>query len=230
MSVISMISSRTTLQTLDGVSLVGDWTVPQGASRAVLLLHMMPATRGSFMQLSQVLNEAGFATLAIDLRGHGESTIQQMPGENSGVTLDYKKFTDKEHQASRLDVDAAMNFIKKKGFAEETISFVGASIGANLSLDALYRYKSTPRAVLLSPGLDYRGVVTELLMKGLNDDEKVWIIVAEGDEYSATSSKKLAYVGKDAATVTILSGKEHGTDLFMAHPQLIKEVVAFIKS
>lgn len=220
----SMMQERISFQTADGVTIIGDWSTATEAKKAVLLLHMMPATKVSWQPLSQALNQAGFATLAIDLRGHGESTDQ------AGKKLDYKKFSDKEHQASRLDVDAAVNFLKSKGFDEENISFVGASIGANLSLDALHRYKGALRAVLLSPGLDYRGVTTEPAMSGLTAAQKVWVVAAEGDEYSTQSGLALQQLQKTTGTVSIFAGSAHGTSLFESEPNLIPDIIKFLNS
>lgn len=223
-----MAQEKITFETSDRVTIVGDWSAPANAKHAALLLHMMPATRVSWLPLSRALNEAGFATLAIDLRGHGESvTLRQAQGDKK---LDYQKFSDAEHQASRLDADAAMNFLKSKGFREENISFVGASIGANLSLDALCRYKGATRAVLLSPGLDYRGVKTEALMKGLSAHQRVWIVAAEGDAYSAESSAALQKLQKETSTVTIFRGSAHGTNLFEPEPTLIPQMVQLLNS
>jgi alpha-beta hydrolase superfamily lysophospholipase len=219
-----MFQERITFETSDRVAIVGDWSLPNAAKRAVLLLHMMPATRVSWLPLSRALNEAGFATLAIDLRGHGESVAQ---GDKK---LNYQNFSDAQHQASRLDVDAAVNFLKSKGFGEENISFVGASIGANLSLDALYRYKGATRAVLLSPGLDYRGVKTDSAMRQLGALQKVWIVAAEGDSYSAESALALQKLQKEIATVTIFHGSAHGTNLFEPEPTLIPQMVQFLGS
>lgn len=215
-----MKSERTVLQTIDGVTIVGDWSFPEKATKAVLLLHMMPATRASFDDLAKALNEAGMATLAIDLRGHGESHLK-----SPGHVLDYKNFTDAEHQSSKLDVDTAINFLKRKGFIEDHMYFVGASIGANLSLDALVRYKDAKRAVLLSPGLDYRGLKTESLMKEITPPQKVFIVASEGDSYSADSSKQLAALSPSQTVLKIIRGSEHGTNMFKAEPQLIAQIV-----
>lgn len=215
-------TERVTFQTADSVSIAGNWSAPANAKNAVLLLHMMPATRVSFSPLTAELNTAGFATLAIDLRGHGEST------EQNGKKLDYKNFTDTDHHASKLDVDAAMNFLKGKGFAEGHISFVGASIGANLSLDALYRYSDTRKAVLLSPGLDYRGVKTDAVMKGMNQNQKVWLIAAKEDTYSADSVKTLYTFNASTAKLTVFDGPEHGTNLFQTQKNLIADIVKFL--
>lgn len=217
-------------QTTDGVIIVGDFVQPNGAKKTVLLLHMMPEVRDSWQALSAELNKAGFATLAIDLRGHGESSQQSAVGDQQSAIknkLDYKKFSDAEHQASRLDVDAAMNFLKSKGFSEENIMLAGASIGANLALDAMYRYSKISRGVLLSPGLDYRGVLTEPAIKQLAGNQKLWIIAAAGDEYSADSTKTLASLRPDISKSTIFTGVDHGTNLFNSQKTLIQEIVKF---
>lgn len=213
---------KVTFQTSDNVTIIGDWVLPAGAKKAALLLHMMPATKESFLPLSSELNKAGFATLAIDLRGHGQSVKQ------GDATLDYKTFKDSHHQQSRLDLDSAMNFLKAKGFAEDSISFVGASIGANLALDALQRYSGAKRAVLLSPGLDYRGVKTSLPMKNLGKDQKAWLLSARGDEYSAQSVAALQKINPDSSKLTIYEGADHGTNLFKSQSGLISDIVKFL--
>lgn len=214
-----------TVQTADDVFIKGDWKAPVRAARAVLLLHMMPATRKSFAGFAAFLNKAGFATLAIDLRGHGESTAQ------GSKFLDYRNFTDHEHQASRLDVDAAVSYFKKQGFEESGISFVGASIGANLSLDALHRYASSTHAVVLSPGLDYRGVRTDMAIQQLNAQQKILIYAAVGDTYSAESSKKLQELNPKQSTLSLLTGSEHGTNIFAAQEsKLFNEILEFLSA
>lgn len=214
-----------TFQTADSVTIVGKFAKPENAARAALLLHMMPATKESYDGLAKALNKNGFATLAIDLRGHGESR-----NAANGETLDYTKFENEQHQASRLDVDAAFNFLAQKGFAPAQIGLVGASIGANLTLDAMARYKEILRGALLSPGLDYRGVTTEQPIRALEQNQKVWIIVGEDDEYSAESSRKLQSINPIAATLTIFEGADHGTNLFNPQPNLINDIVKFLNS
>ena len=173
-------TDKITFSTLAGVFIKGDWQIPKGAKTCALLLHMMPATKESFEPLSEKLFESGIASLAIDLRGHGERLAKKSGDEKSGklIELNYKEFSDEQHQAGRLDVDAALNFIKEKGFDEDKIVMVGASIGANLTLDAMSRYSRIARGVLLSPGLDYRGVKTEAAAKVLEQGQKVWAVAA----------------------------------------------------
>ncbi len=209
--------------------------MPQDAHRAVLLLHMMPAARDSFFSLTQDLNKQGMATLAIDLRGHGES-VRQLSGSSLnreamdyGIALDYKTFDDLGHQKSRLDVDAAVNFIKKNGFTEKQIYVVGASIGANLALDTLDRYVELRKAVLLSPGLDYRGIKADHSLKGLEPGQSVWIVTSKLDEYATESSQKLFQQDMTKVKLTVVDGSDHGTNMFISHGELQEQIAGYLK-
>lgn len=218
------------LTTEDGVNIIADWSLVSATSdqgpeikTAVLLLHMMPVDRKSWTSLTEKLNTAGFATLAIDLRGHGEST------KSASGLLDYKKFTDAEHQASRLDVIAAVNFLKEKGFEKRNIALIGASIGANLALDYLGRNEEIKTAVLLSPGLDYRGLVTQPIIGKLTPNQSVFMAVSEEDSYSFNSSKILAQATKIKKELKLFKDAGHGTAMFSKEPQLEQEIVDWLK-
>lgn len=222
-------ASRITLETNDRVTIVGDWVRPAGATRAALLLHMMPSTRGSWLPLSEALNAAGIATLAIDLRGHGESTEQRTGQKGDLITqLDYKNFTDAQHQSSRLDVDAAINYIKTFGFREDHIVVAGASIGANMALNAIDRYSLMPRAVALSPGLNYHGVTTEMAAAAITAPQQAWLVAAEGDSTSAEAVHALQKLSPQLLQVTVYPGDAHGTKLFQSEPELIKKIVEYL--
>jgi len=211
--------------TEDGVTIVADWYQPAQEPRAaVLLLHMMPATRKSWEGLIKELIAVDFAVLAIDLRGHGESI------KSDWGSLDYTKFTDSEHQASRLDIIGAINFLKEQGFSKERIAIGGASIGANLALDYASRNKEIKIVVLLSPGLDYRGIETQPLIEKLSQNQSVFIAVSKEDSYAFNSSKILAQGLKIKKELKILEGAGHGTAMFEKEPKLKEDIVTWLKS
>ena len=64
-----------TFATEDGVEIVADYYAPTGPAAApvVILLHMYRSDRAAWKPLMPALHEAGFAVLAIDMRGHGDS-------------------------------------------------------------------------------------------------------------------------------------------------------------
>jgi alpha-beta hydrolase superfamily lysophospholipase len=60
--------------TKDGVTIVANYYPNKSAKFAGILVHMRPKTKESFDNLAKFLQNQGYALLAIDLRGHGEST------------------------------------------------------------------------------------------------------------------------------------------------------------
>lgn len=220
----TIMSERIILKTKDGVEIIGDYySAGKADAPALVLLHMMPADRNSYKTFAQKAKEAGFQSLAIDLRGHGES-VNSEKGK-----LDYKKFGDKEHQESVLDVEAAVEFFREKGVAAKKIYFVGASIGANLALWRLAGHPEFKKAVLLSPGLDYRGIETAPFAEKLKEEQAVFLVAAEGDFYSAESVRKLFDIAKSKKEIKIYSGSEHGTDLFKKNPELMEDIIRFLE-
>ncbi|MEK7123894.1 MAG: alpha/beta fold hydrolase [Patescibacteria group bacterium] len=217
-------SERIILKTSDGVEIIGDYYAVESASAtALVLLHMMPADKNSYAAFAKKAKKAGFQSLAIDLRGHGES-VNSVKGK-----LDYKNFSDEEHQKTVLDVEAAVDFFKGKGIAPEKIYFVGASIGANLALWQLAERPEFKKAVLLSPGLNYRGIETEPTAEKLKENQAVFFVSAEGDAYSADSARKLFDIAKSKKEIKIYGGSEHGTNLFKTNPELMEEIIRFLE-
>jgi alpha-beta hydrolase superfamily lysophospholipase len=197
-----MAKQRVTFTTPDGVMIVGDyWESP--SERAVLLLHMMKADRSSWKPIEEDLWRLGYKVLAIDLRGHGESTRQ------GAKTLDYKKFSDAEHQESIRDVEAAVDFLKSKG--AKSFAIVGASIGANLALTYGMGDSSVKTVILLSASLDYYGIRTEDAAAEFN--KPMLIVASEEDTYSAESSQTLSKAAPKAE-LKILHNVGHGTQMF----------------
>lgn len=216
---VSMQSERVELNTHDKIAIIGDY-YPAKSSQGVLLLHMMPADRKSWAAFAGKLQKAGFTALAIDLRGHGES---------KGGPDGYRSFSDAEHQASRLDVEAAAEFLKSKGVSE--LHLAGASIGANLSLQYLSEHPETRSAILLSPGLDYRGVVTTPAMGRLAPERGVYLVAAEDDGYSRDSVRELSKNMREDSrhVLKIFESGGHGTRLFEARPEFMDELVEWLK-
>ncbi|MBI2038769.1 MAG: alpha/beta fold hydrolase [Candidatus Niyogibacteria bacterium] len=214
---------RITLETEDGVAIVGDhYKGPQG-SPAVLLLHMMPATRASWNAFAGKLNAAGFGALAIDLRGHGES---------QGGPDGYQDFTDGEHQASIADVRAALAFQEAEGHSKFFI--VGASIGANLALQMLAESERVSAAILLSPGINYRGVETLPVIAKVRNEQGVYIVAAKDNVRAGGAAHERAARIFGALTcrkeLKIFDTGGHGTDMLVAHPEFMDELADWLKN
>lgn len=212
-------SEEAALKTSDGVSLAGDY-YPSGSGRGVILLHMMPSDRKSWVTLAGKLQEAAFQSIAIDLRGHGES---------QGGPDGYRRFSDADHQASSRDVAAAAEFLKSKGAKD--LFLAGASIGANLALQYLAENPQTKAAILLSPGLNYHGVETLPLTARINESQGVYLAASEEDTESLEAVKALSdKMGLgDERVLKIFRNVGHGTTLLERIPRFGDELVKWFK-
>ncbi|MHC4914496.1 MAG: alpha/beta hydrolase family protein, partial [Planctomycetota bacterium] len=126
-----------------------------GKAPAVILTHMLNRTKEDWTPLVGRLTAAGFAVVAYDVRGHGKSV------DASGKPGSWKAFKAADWLAAEKDVGRVLDWLlekKKDAVDPERVALCGGSIGANLSLRALVRFTGMRGAVLLSPGLDYKGV------------------------------------------------------------------------
>ena len=182
----------------------------------------MPATKESWTELAKNFQNAGYENLAIDLRGHGES---------DGGPDGYKSFADSQHQKSILDLEAAANYlIKERQATSDKIIFIGASIGANLSLQYISEHSEFKTAVLLSPGLNYRGIKTESLAKNLRAGQKVFFVSSRDDGENAEENQKLyqsvpAGVEKE---IKIYEAAGHGTTILENEQELKNLILEFL--
>lgn len=215
---------RVEFQTSDGVMIVGDVYHPQDAPKGgIILLHMMPTDRTSWSDFAQKLSASGYLTLAIDLRGHGESVKQ------ATKTLDFNTFSSAEHQASKLDVEAALAWLKiNRQLNLSQIGLVGASIGANLAIGTLANHPEIPWGALLSPGLDYRGITTEPQVAKLSVSQRLYMVTSDNDIYSLETVRRLKNLASDNITVKELSSAGHGTDMLDKVPGLDEEIIVWM--
>lgn len=220
--IIFMEKTSVRLITSDKVKIAADYYPAEGA-RGVVLLHMMPADRTSWTRFAEKLQQAGFFALAIDLRGHGES---------AGGPEGYKDFSDIEHQQSRLDVEAATDFLRAKGV--EKLCLVGASIGANLALQYAAEHKDASAVVVLSPGLDYRGIATEALARQLTPKQAIYLAASADDKDAAGVSSTAAIhslfnVCSCQREIKTFETGGHGTTIFERHPEFMDEIVVWLQ-
>ncbi len=208
-------------QTEDGVKIIGHFYQAKESKYAGILLHMMPAIKESYSELAKRLQDAGYSVLAIDFRGHGES-INSVKG-----VLNYKNFTDKEHQEYIYDVKAASEYLKKRGFPIENQFLIGASIGANIALQFLSLNSEIKAVVLISPGLNYRGIKIEDFLKK-EMDSKILVITGIKDLQSASSLDLFKNVTPSSTLIT-LDSDAHGTDLFEIFPDLVDKIIVFLR-
>lgn len=210
------------LTTKDGIKIAVDLYQVENPVGWFVLTHMMPATKESFRKFAEEFQKNGYESIAVDLRGHGES-------DNGPDGFLY--FSDSEHQKSILDLEAGIDYlVKNRKAASDKIIFVGASIGANLSLQYISEHSELKAAILLSAGLNYRGIKTEPMVKNLQAGQKVFFVSAKDDGDNAEENQK--FYGLTPAIVIkkikIYETGGHGTDILKNQPELINLIADFV--
>jgi alpha-beta hydrolase superfamily lysophospholipase len=209
--------------TTDGVTIVGSYYPQKQAGRpSVLLLHMLGRNRTTVAETARHLQEEGFNVLAIDLRGHGEST----QGKNGPVRVE--AFLSSDYAAMDRDVDAAVKYLRDQLGEGNKLAIVGGSIGANLALRKGAADPDIAAVVLLSPSLDYRGIVTTDAITRYKD-HPVFILTSENDTWSYEGAKKIAEGISADKEFKVLPGRSHGTAILQSHPEIEKEVIDWLK-
>lgn len=178
------LSGSVLLATADGLFLKGFHVRPDEPSGSVILLHTLGKQKEDWQPFVQMLAEKGFEALALDLRGHGESRTQ------TAGTLDWKQFSAADFRLMIEDVDAAWRFLEREKGRPRPVFLAGAGLGANLALIYAVQNEAVAGAILLSPGIDYRGVRTPRYMQ-LFRERPVLVAVSSGDDYPLMSSRTL---------------------------------------
>ena len=206
--------------TSDNIKIVGD-LYPGANQKFAILLHMRPSTKEGWKVFATKLVEKGMTVLAIDQRGHGESTMDG--------ALNYENFTEEQSRAKILDVEAAFEYLKTMGATEESTVVIGGSIGANLAIQFLQMHSAMKKAVALSPGLNFCGITTEDKVAKLQDRQKVLVVVSDDDQYTDHNvAEKLKAIKPECVETLLLHGLGHAEKMFDVDPSLMDRIIVWV--
>jgi dienelactone hydrolase len=211
-------AQRVTFRSDDGVNLVATWYEP--ATRpgpAVILVHMLSRSRREWDAMAQQLASDGIGALAMDLRGHGESSAGP-PGAPDGV----------DYAAMVLDLRAARRFLAQRSDVQQArVGIAGASLGANLAALLASADASIVSLALLSPSLDYRGLRIEAAARKVT--RPMLLVAADDDPYAARSARELQKAGGGPRELLILKQAGHGTAMLGRDPTLTVALVDWFR-
>ena len=222
------------LNTPDDVGIIGTfYPTDQPHAPAVLLLHSILRDRSVWTDFATLLQHNGVAALAIDLRGHGEST-RKLTAEGP-VKIDVRDLTGRDYQDMLLDVEVAIDWLQTQPEIDRKhIVLIGESFGANISLRYAAINEDLSAVAVFSPGLNYRGVRTDDVIRQLGP-VPFHIFVSQNDAFAFESSKRLVEIRKesgiDAATneLTVCTGSLHGSEMLKGVRSLPQIVLSWLK-
>ncbi len=231
--------------TSDGWNLHGDLRLRSTRDGiGVVFIHQLSSNRGEWAAFAQQVAgprlrpgiQGTISTLAIDLRGHGEST------QGPEGTTRWQSFGNDRGQWVGLeqDVAAAVDYLRQRA-ATTKIILVGSSIGSTAAaLFAARRGVSVVSIAMLSPGLTYRGIdlLPPLRTFVQQTPGRVFAAAAGGDNTSADCLDQLerGFANSDAGTtfelVRFAGSSAHGVTMGAQgeHPELWSQLDRWIRS
>ena len=167
----------------------------------------MGGDRRVWRNLALDAQQDGFAALAIDLRGHGESG-----GESDLVAME-------------RDIETALTWLAgQEKLSKERIAIIGASTTANLALRVGAKQAQVKAIGLLSP-------VSERYAPSIADTsstkQALFVAASDDDTYSLDTAKSLQ---ERSATTTVMTypGDTHGTNLLLSNHDLIPNLLHWL--
>ncbi len=138
--------------TRDGWALSASYLPAQADEKTVILLHDLNKKKEEFASLEGDLAKGGFGYLALDLRGHGQST-----GRGSVKSFE-KEGVDNPFNKMVQDVEAAVTFLKSKNVPLDKIALLGAGLGAQVAMKGAL-LTGVQTVALISPSANIRDVL-----------------------------------------------------------------------
>ena len=204
-------ATTVSLDTVDGKHLSALVEKSPKSTKGVVLVHMAGRSGSEWSATAARLAKSQMTAIAPDLRGHGGSKT----GTPALVEADYAAMVH--------DVEAAVAWLRQNGATD--VSCVGASLGANLCLAVAVRDPSIVNLVLLSPGLNYKGVRSS--MDGYGDRPVLFVASAE-DTYATKSVSLLEAeaIGQHHSEIYAQAGQ--GTKMLSAEASLEGTIVSWL--
>jgi pimeloyl-ACP methyl ester carboxylesterase len=207
----------------DGVTLVGDYFPPTGRVLAppAILLHMYEHDRTSWTPLYEILHNGGFAVLAIDMRGHGES----LKPEEMNLAQRVKDRDPKLFNDMYKDVEAAVKWVRgQPNVHQEKLALVGASVGCSVAIHYTSMHDGEVTAVVcLSPGTDYMGVDS---LEHIAKIEKTPLLLMAGKSEREASEALVAKC--KTAAYRAAGGQAHGTEMFGRAKKIDRRIAEYL--
>ena len=200
--------NRVTIETADGVSLAASWR-PVGerpTAPAVLLLHDFSRERRDWEALAPEFTSRGLATLAIDLRAHGEST------KRSGKPLSISPRQMSDPAGFPRDVEAACRWLRER---VPKVGVVGLSLGGSLAVLASSG-RLVDAAVVVSTNADR---IAALVGGRPAAARSALFIASEQAPQRAESARALFAAAAEPKKLFLVPGAAHNLVLFSEHPE-----------
>lgn len=207
-----------TIECDDGYFLTADYYKRDKYPRnmpGIIFIHSEGNERHEFYPLTYMTAGRSFASLAYDLRGHGETT-----GQKGNPPRTAKELTDADWAAMLVDLRNVVSHLAMKPEVNGgRLALVGSGVGANLAIRAAAEpWAAAIRCVIaISPGLDIHGIKALDAAVLIPANTRLYLSAGKADAgsfdavnavYAAAKCRKELYLIDSAARGSMLFG--HG--------------------
>jgi pimeloyl-ACP methyl ester carboxylesterase len=216
---VSASGAAVRVDTSDGWSLAGAWkpAAKKKGKTAVVLLHGLGSTKEEWAPLMDALAKRGVASLALDMRGHGQS----LGATGDRTWRSFKQGPDGEWAGLWKDAQAGVAWLESKGYSN--VGVIGASLGAEAAFVAAASAPDVKFAGLLSPVLDPGAEATKRLSEAFGP-RPLLLAASRPDARSYDSASGLARLRTGAALPSdwVSGASGHGAQMFADKEALAK--------
>jgi pimeloyl-ACP methyl ester carboxylesterase len=125
------------------------------------------------------------------------------------------------------DVKGAVAFLKSHGVTKLTL--VGADLGANLAINVAADDATVVDVVLLSPGLEQKGIIATDAVKRYGA-RALLMVASQDDPYGALSVGRLDALASGEKRVDMFADAGRGAQMLNRAPELEGNVVGWINT
>jgi pimeloyl-ACP methyl ester carboxylesterase len=211
-------------ETSDGARIAATWyAVSSPAPPGLIFVHKVGGERSVWEVLARRAQRDGFAGIAIDLRGHGESAAAP------GNPATYRQFTETDWRSALHDIGAARRELIARGANADEIAVVGEGIGASLALHHALAEPDCAAIVLISPGLVHHGLGAEdeIVAYGLRP---ALLVASEGDSSGAAAADTLKARAGGFCELRLYPGAARGASIFATSEQSVEQVLLWLRT
>ena len=190
----------------------------------VLLIHSIGYSSEDWGGLIQKLTQAGFAVIAMDLRGHGQSVYDTTFHKKS-----WPYFTPKTYQKFPSDVLGILSKTQQqvKNLNLKNMAIVGADLGANSAVLAAEKMKIKPKTmVLISPLVSFKGLYIPVVLTNLN--MPILTMTSKQDRISLSSQKTLAKFSQGGFYAQNYPNGGMGMLMIKVNPSMASDITKWI--
>jgi pimeloyl-ACP methyl ester carboxylesterase len=199
----SIQEGEVTFTTEDEINLNGN--IFGAGEKWAVLSHMYPTDQQSWFDFAKYLKQNGFGALTFDFRGYGKSE-----GE-------------KDISKINIDLEAAVNFLKKNGI--ERIYLIGASMGGTACL-VVAADEEVNGVIAISAPMEFKGLDAKDILDSITCPKL--FIATEGDGDADEVAQEFYNKTAEPKAIEILGGNSHGTFIFEEDPanaELLKKLI-----